>query len=275
MGKEVRMKKLFSTILSLVLVLSYSAFGFAETGTAEPIKSDAIEQGVKKKIADEKKMFEIIGINADELILRHDGSSNKSEYMMTFEDGITNNIEISKTSNKEIRLDVFENDIHDIIMYSNDGTMTVNGEVVDFGNSIGGISPRGRTSVYSKKPQKGKSADYTKYSSTYKKTNINAKNKIKGLATGTIATIIAHALSASLPGSIAISTLGTLASDLKSAAEKYAPSSAYMSYSVKKYAYKNNTAIDKYYKHVGSYYVKKDCTGHASKANFYEYNYIQ
>lgn len=101
-------------------------------------------------------MFEIIGINADELALRHDGSSNKSEYMITFEDGITNNVEISKTSNKEIRMDIFENDIHDIITYSNDGTMTVNGEVVDFGNSIGGISPRGRTSVYSKKRRKEK-----------------------------------------------------------------------------------------------------------------------
>ena len=78
-----------------------------------------------------------------------------------------------------------------------------------------------------------------------------------------------------LPGSITIGALGTLASDLKSAAERYAPNSAYFSYAVKKYSYKKNTAIDKYYKHAGSYYVKKDCTGHSEKANFYEYNYIQ
>lgn len=173
-------------------------------------------------------------------------------------------------------MDVYEGEKHDAVSLTKDGTLVVNGNIVTINESSSvDITPRGRTSVYSKKPQKGKSADYTKYVKTYKNNNVNTKSKIKNLATGTIATIIAHALSATLPGSITIGALGTLASDLKSAAERYAPNSAYFSYAVKKYSYKKNTAIDKYYKHAGSYYVKKDCTGHSEKANFYEYNYIQ
>lgn len=273
------MKKLVALLLTVVMMSMFTAVGFAdseENGNQITVNGKALTSEEKKAVVADEKLFSRFGISPESLEVRNITDEEKIQYDITFDNGEINNLEIEKNEEGTVQMNVYEGEKHDTVSLTKDGTLVVNGNIVTINESSSGdITPRGRTSVYSKKPQKGKSADYTKYVKTYKNNNVNTKSKIKNLATGTIATIIAHALSATLPGSITIGALGTLASDLKSAAERYAPNSAYFSYAVKKYSYKKNTAIDKYYKHAGSYYVKKDCTGHSEKANFYEYNYIQ
>ena len=60
------------------------------------------------------------------------------------------------------------------------------------------------------------------YVKTYVKKNIETKSKIKSLAIGTIATILAYALKANLLQNIAVNMLTSIASNIRSAAEKYA-----------------------------------------------------
>lgn len=61
------------------------------------------------------------------------------------------------------------------------------------------------------------------YVKTYVKKNIETKSKIKSLAIGTIATILVYvyALKANLLQNIAVNMLTSIASNIRSAAEKY------------------------------------------------------
>lgn len=269
------MKEFIPIILFLSLIFSCSSISFATANVSTNTNRNESNVSPQPKIAADPQLFSNVGIDSNSLQFKQLEENGLVQYTITYDNSVTDNLQIQRKSNGEIQLDVYEESIHDIIVYQPDDTLFVNGQKITISTDpTGSIVPCGRTSVFSKKPQKWTSKDYTKYVKTYVKKNIETNSKIKDLAISTIATILAYALKADLAQSIATNILASLATDIRSAAEKYAPNSAYLSYSVKKYAYKNNTTIDKYYKHVGSCYVKKNCTGHSEKATFYEYNYI-
>jgi hypothetical protein len=266
------MKKIIPIILSLSMIFCCISISFVNAD----IEKSEFKSSEKKQLSTDSRLFSTVGIDAESLQVACVAKNGQIQYLASSDGSIEDTFEIKKTDSGEVQIDVYEGSIHDTIVYQNDGSLLVNGEkIVISSKTTTSVTPRGRTSVFSKKPLKGTSKDYTKYVKTYVKKNIETKSKIKSLAIGTIATILAYALKANLLQNIAVNMLTSIASNIRSAAEKYAPNSAYLSYSVKKYAYKRNTVIDKYYKHVGSYYVKKNCTGHAEKSSFYEYNFIQ
>ena len=128
--------------------------------------------------------------------------------------------------------------------------------------------------IYKTSPIKGTSSEYTTKVKTIKNASVKTSKAIKNMTISAIAAVIKTALEASVPAKLTVTVISTVAKHVKSAAEANAPTSKYLSYSLTKYAYKGNTALDKYYKYTGNYYPQKNYGGKKCPHTFYEYNAI-
>lgn len=278
------MKKTMSALLCLALLVAGAEFTFANTNNANDIDNYIrFHESKKEQVVDDVQILTNVGVPSSAITVsnvnRDDFRNDLMKYDLSYDNGIVDQAQVERLASGGIRFDFYENDIHDIVILKSDGSVLLNGEMVVFEdvekNVVDrNITPNGRTSVYSKSPQRGRSSDYTKHVKTYSK-NVRTSSLVEDLTTTTIGTLLAAALTSSLPGTVALGVVFTAATHIKSTAEVYAPKSSYFSYSIKKYAYKKNNTIDKYYKHKGRYYAKKNCVGHYYTSNFYEYNYIQ
>lgn len=258
-------------IVSLCLLSIFPIYAFDNSDIEKKEKS--------LKIENDLALLEDIGFRTD-MVKKSKSASDRfindiPVYDIAFDDGLINQVQIQKDNTGEIVLDFYENEIHDVIILKSDGSIIVNDkkiivEDIDVIKQEVEIQANGRTSIFSKTPQRGVAADYTKKEPSYSK-NVYAGQKIKNLSIGAIVTLLAKPLNLGSYSNV----ISAVAANMKSAAEVYAPDSAYFSYLVNVSAYKNNTTVDKFFKHAGKYYVKKDCTGHYEKSTFYEYNFIQ
>lgn len=259
----------------------YKQASTVEEAASRMLKGKPLKKNNRKtrdKIIDDIENLESIGVNSDNLSLADNTGNEDFLYNLQLGNNVTDQIKIKETTSGNLKVDIFEDDIHDIILFESDGSILVNGKHVVFETSEEHIDmeviPQARTSVYSSKPFKGKKSNYTKKIKTYRKDSVNTGNLIKDLAVGTIATLISSALSATLPGNVAISAVSTLASKMKNAAETHGPKSAYFSYEVVKKEYPQKTTLNRYYMHTGKYYIYRNCTGYYVDHTFYEHNFF-
>lgn len=111
--------------------------------------------------------FPRFGISPESLEVRNITDEEKIQYDITFDNGEINILEIEKNEGELYKWTYMRERNTMLYLSPKDGTLVVNGNIVTINESSSvDITPRGRTSVYSKKPQKGKSADYTKYVKT-------------------------------------------------------------------------------------------------------------
>ena len=230
-----------------------------------------------KTVSDDIESMKSIGIYGDNISINKVGDGEVIVYDWELSDTITNQLHVEESSDGSLTVEFFEDSIHDVIRFKNDGRVILNGKEVIFSNDCmeyEDIRAEARSSVFKNTPFKGKKSNYSKYIKNYTKNSVSAGNLIKGLATGTIATIISAALKLSLGGNIGAGLLAGLASNIKNVAETHAPDSAYLSYSVNKYEYPQNGGTDRYYRYTGKYYVKKNCKGYSTSHTFYEHNFF-
>lgn len=259
----------------------YSQSSTAEEAASRMLKGKHLKKNnriTREKIIDDIENLESIGVSSDNLSLADNTGDEEILYNLKLGNYVTDQIKVNETTSGNLKVDIFEDDIHDTILFESDGSIVLNGKHVIFETSeehIGlEVIPQARTSVYSSNPYKGKKSNYTKKIKTYSNKSVNTGSLIKDLAVGTIATLVSAALSVSLPGSVAIGAVSTLASSMKSAAVRYGPKSAYFSYEVVKKEYPQETTLNRYYMHSGKYYIFENLTGYYVNHTFYEHNFF-
>ena len=160
------MKKVVALLLTVVMVSMFTAVGFAdseENGNQITVNGKALTSEEKKAVTADGKLFSRFGISPESLEVRNITDEEKIQYDITFDNGEINILEIEKNEEGTVQMDVYEGEKHDAVSLTKDGTLVVNGNIVTINESKSlDNTPRGRTSVYSKKPQKGKSEEYTK-----------------------------------------------------------------------------------------------------------------
>ena len=151
------MKKLVALLLTVVMVSMFTAVGFAESeenGNQITVNGKVLTSEEKKAVATDSKLFSRFGISTESLEVRNITDEEKIQYDITFDNGEINNLEIEKNEDGTVQMDVYEGEKHDTLSLTKDGTLVVNGNIVTINESSSvDITPRGRTSVYSKKPQ--------------------------------------------------------------------------------------------------------------------------
>lgn len=292
------MKKI-KTALSLVLVaaiiLSISSISVLASWDIETemiVASDMVKskfgtdigkkQVVRKVANDIAKLKDYIPI--EDFCINRVLDNGEIEYVHKYTEKICDYLRIVSCDSNRLVISIEENDIYNTIEFCGN-ILKVDGYVIDLDSEISDgemainfsdgdiISPMSRTSMYSKKPYKGNASDYTLGGGLhYKHSAIDTKQTISSLAVTAIQIIITEALSLKRAYKLLFDTVSLA---LAANARENAPTSHYLSCKIWRYELANgSTALNRYYKYVGKYYVKSDYSGSYASGCYYENNYF-
>lgn len=213
--------------------------------------------------------------------------------MLVPEWGVQTKLEAYETANGARVLEVWEGALHDTLVIMPDGTIMLNGGRVTITEIFEPASMFERSaleeeleltpaavsatwvSAFASVPLAGTAGQYnTPLGTTSKVVNSERNALIKELALGTIATLIVWAITFSggyAPAPLIELIASTVAANLKTAIEAYAPNTT--SFSFKQYRFQNNThssVVAKYYRSSVDYYYTSNYTGTPITRVFYE-----
>lgn len=286
------MKKIFALVLMFSIVFAPSVYAKTTSDNINiSIKSSVLKltPSEKRQVSHDEILFKKMSIDTNLISVNNVDSTDDITYKLDYGDGIIETAVIEQLSSGDIRMEVSNEDSHDVIIQKSDGTITIDGtpviveerEVIQDGTELNNSntdisvqSQYGRGSTYKTSPYKGSASDYTKKVKVIKTASVKASKTIRSLTITAISTILKNSIQTLVPTTLPVSVLTAAAKKVKPAAERNAPTRKYLSYSLTKYAYKNNGNVDKYYKYSGSYYPKKDYAGGKISHTFYEYNAI-
>ena len=286
------MKKIFA--LALVFSIIFAPSIYAETTSDNidiSIKSNELKltPSEKRQVSHDEILFKEMSIDTNLISVNKVESTNSITYKLDYGDGIIETATIEQLSSGDIRMEVSSENSHDIIVQKTDGTITIDGnpvtveerDVIQDGTELNSSntdisvqSQYGRGSTYKTSPYKGSASDYTKKVKVIKTASVKASKRIRRMTITAISIILKNSIQTLVPTTLPVSVLTKVAKEIKPVAKRNAPKSEYLSYSLTKYAYKNNGKLDKYYKYAGSYYAEKKYAGKKVSHTFYEYNAI-
>lgn len=283
------MKKIITMLLALTFTICVLDVPIVNALTQETqITTDtAIELSEieKNQVETDLTLFKEMGLDINCISPISVQMDSSILYKITY-DETSELAQIKKNDEGDITLTVENGNLHDTITIEHSGKLFLDNKEVSFDNfneknttyssddEIDVASQYGHGSIYKTSPIKGKSSEYTTKVKTIKNPSVKTNKVIKKMTISAIATIIKNSLQLCMPETLPVTVISTAAKHVKSAAEANAPTSEYLSYSLTKYAYKNNTKLDKYYKYTGNYYPKKNYAGKKCPHTFYEYNAI-
>lgn len=289
-----KFKKTISIILVLAMIFGISSFpALADCDqnnicTAEIMaerrfgKDFCDKQIVEKVESDMESLKEHLTV--DDLEISRILDDGSIEYVYQYTEDYIDYLRILSYDKNEFIVTIEENELKNTIkfcgneLYVDDYKIDIsNGEYAE--DAIGDlnigevVSPMSRTSMYSKTPYKGTASDYTIGCGLhYKHSAIDTVQTIKSLAVTTIQIIITKALSLKTAYKLLFDSISLA---LAANARENAPTSHYLSCKIWKYELANgSTAMNRYYKYSGRYYVKSDYTGSYVSGNYYEHNFF-
>lgn len=212
------------------------------------------------------------------------GQDGLVRYSITYSNGIVNQISTERNADGSIVLHFYEDDIHNEVVFLENGNLLVDGQLVDIqnntsstqllANSGGIVAPQMRNADYSTKPW-GKPSDYTKYLRVYSGNKCSwGVSTLVGLTTGTVASIICAAIKAALGYGIAYSIFSSVAAEMITRCKVYGMEDALYSWKFKMYERKDSMAVDRYYKYTGHCYSRRDFKGYAFAHTYYCHNWF-
>ena len=289
-----KLKKTMAIILVLAMIFGISSFpaladcdqnsiSNAEVMVERKFGRDFCDKQIVKRVeTDMESLKEYLAVGDLEISrVLDDGSI---EYVYQYTDDYIDYLRILSYDKNEFIITVEENEIKNMIkfcgneLYVDDYKINIsNGEYAE--DAIGDlsmgevVSPMSRTSMYSKTPYKGTASDYTIGGGLhYKHSAIDTVQTIKSLAVTTIQIIITKALSLKTAYKLLFDSISLA---LAANAREKAPTSHYLSCKIWRYELANgSTAMNRYYKYSGRYYVKSDYTGSYVSGNYYEQNFF-
>lgn len=284
-------KKMMSLALALVMCMTLSVPAFAKDTISESSEigmsnilnnsGEKYTQAQIENIEHDLESFANVGICQEKLSIASACSDGQFIYEYPDEQTVAL-LTISQDTSQNSTMTINENGICDILVFSNDGSLYVNGGKVEISqqsemkdlNLSSDLLRMGNTE-YSTGPFMGQATDYNSNVTIVQKARVGTGGSLlKDLSHMAIVELLTYALGFPEVG-ILENLLYTMASNLKSAAEINAPDSAYLSYSGFRSEHDTQSMpSNRYYKYVISYYAHENYSTWVDRAVFYEHNYF-
>ena len=286
-------KKMMSLALALVMCMGLSVPAFAkdtifessEIGMSNILNSsgEKYTQAQIGNVEHDLESFANVGISPESLSIASVCSDGQFIYEYTYPDEQTSALlTISQDTLQNSTMTINENGTCDILVFSNDGSLYVNGGKVEISQESDMKLPNLSSDLlrmgnveYSTGPFMGQATDYNSNITIVQKAEVSTGGSLlKDLTHMAIVEILAYALGVPEFG-VLENLLYTMASNLKSAAEINAPDSAYLSYRGNRYEHDTQSMpTNRYYRYAINYYAHRYYSTWVDAAVFYEHNYF-
>lgn len=281
------MKKFLVILLTLSMLSTSAVATFAST-TKNDFSKKSLQEGISPeyqkysdKINGDVETLDSVGIPAKMLSVAKFDINDNGVYNMDLGSDRYCQVKVQNLKSGKIKLDFYENGIHNELIFLEDGTMMLDGGKVTLETKVKKpqkmeLVPYGYSSHYSKSPFKGKLSDYGLYVKDYVHNQIGLGGAtLAGIGSGALATIIANALKITLLlGNIAVGAFTTIATTMILYAKEQNVNFNYASYHMYKYARLDNVSYSQHYRYRGLYYAGKNCSRYIDEDTFYEYKYF-
>jgi len=243
--------------------------------------TDDLVSIVRNELAD----FESVGIECEMLIPVEVSDTDEVTYEIQLTEDVVNYVTVEEDKDGLI-LNFYEDDIHNELIFLNDGELMLDGEIVYISSEIEYTEDvfinnrttsyaNARASSYSLNPHKALST-YTISKGSYKGNQVSwGVSTAASLTTGAFASIVAAAFSIfSVGGGVVLGVVTGLATSMVTDVKIYGMKDAFWSYNftVKESTY--NDALERYLSYDGACYSQRNQLGTKFSHKFYEYNYF-
>lgn len=259
--------------------------------------SSQVEEIINSNVENDLDNFNSIGMLTESVSIIDIDSDMNIKYEKRFPSGTTDIILINEKENGDLELNITEGNINQILTYTNDGALYIDGEkfsakieypsndMISSQANHGTISANTRDRVFSSSPFHGTTASSYSSSGTTVYTSNESLNKFV-ISTATLSTISSVVVKLAKIGSgfwgaalgVAISTSAEYAAQsIRYTAEKYAPTANIIVSAIVKHSLINKpVGNDLYYKYDNNCYVQNSSGTQyfARTFYFYEYSYF-
>ena len=272
-------KKLISLLLVVTICLSMGTVAFAED-TASLKYQDKAEMLVSNSnMLSDIQVAEVeSGLAAMEQvnvpigrIFNVSSCDGKVVYHRQVTEDIINYLTVDESANGDVVVDYYEGDLHDTVTYCADGTILLNGHpvIITYTNEDGTtydeplVTRNSLNDVYTEGPCSGtKASDYTVFDKT-RYGNLQLEQQIIDIVTSTLCDLLTNAIEDVLTGFVGFATstvvgeiFDLLCSNIKTKAQRIAPTSDAIGYKVDYYTTENLIAPLCYcYRHDFDFYL--------------------
>lgn len=228
---------------------------------------DTVETSVRKAVLEDVAALQSIGFDPSGFVA-YNSTEKGITYDYTICKDTISKLTVLKDTAGELMLDIVEGPLHDILLYTDDGKIFLNGKEVIISESISSsddlkqkVFPNVVTDYYfTTRPANYPASAYT-YTGLYAQVNsLDIGNRIIDTTVSALMSILVAALTQHVFfGLITSAVLNNVTYDLKTLANSMCPDSAFMSYKIFRYTGPQNTADGSFNKFVGKFYIEEDC----------------
>ena len=288
------MKKLFSLVVALSLVISstVSAYALSEltTTSSSNCKSFSHLKSTDSQVQEDISAFISVGIE-EQLITSAEIEDDSIKYEIAYPNGVINYATIERNRAGDLVIDYYDAQNHNEVILTNDGDLYVDGSLVKFEfneyidsqlltqntfsveNSKNGVT-RMRTAEYSLSPF-GSASKYTTYVKSFSGNAVSwGTSTAASLVLGTMTTIICSAFNIGMSVSIGASIVTGLASSMLSYYRVYGMQDSFFSWKFDMYNRSDSMSIDRYTKYTGACFSQKNFQGTRYAHTYYEHSYF-
>lgn len=210
-------------------------------------------------------------------------SDGKIVYNLQLTNTITNQVTTHRNTKNQLVVEFYEGNKHDTVVYLGNGSLLVNGCLVDnqnttvsvdrlFENTV--IQPRARYDEFSLSPW-GSASEYTINRGTYKGNLCPwGVETIANLTVGAVAAIICEVVQKGLGFSLVLVVFTTVASAMINSTIIYGMEDAYFSWEFSVSERQGSFILENYYEYDGACYSRRYQDGTEFEHTFYRHNYF-
>lgn len=288
------MKRMLSLLLALAMCLSLSVPAWAveiptptslSPATLEWIEDNSTMANIdlRQQVVSDFESLSSVGILSDFCTPYSIRSDGKIVYDLQLTENITNQITTHWDTQNQLVVEFYEDDKHDTVVYLNNGSLLVNGclidnhnSVVSFASSSGNVTiqPRARYDDFSLSPW-GSASEYTIDAGVYTGSFCSwGVETIANLSIGAVAAIICDAVKAKLGLAILITIFSTVASNMINYTTIYGMEDAYYSWEFSVHKRQGSFILEDYYEYEGACWSRRNLQGTEFEHTFYRRNYF-
>ncbi len=261
-----------------------------------------INKNHKNKVLNDLENMESIGIQTDNIISYQVDTDESISYSYSVTNEISSTISLDEDADGNLTIDIVEDSLHNILVFSDDGRLYLDGEEVTISESIveaplpiefdenitdnilleespeNRLSANGYDYIYTKTPPRGTYAsDYTIYQGVTTVNSVKMQQKYRYITITALGLVLSFALNSCvwIAGAVSGILLNEIAGELKTLGERACPDAAFFSYRLYKYGTnKSQQGLWTYTDFNGRFYVYENCAGSSTFGRIYEYKYF-
>lgn len=273
------MKRLFAAALAFIMAFTLTANAMApnamvpnDTGQSQPQFIDRVAPADKNAVAKDLASLQSVGFDANSF-----DTYRKTEKGMAYElpidDKVISEITIIKDSGGELILDIVEGPLHDVLEYTDDGRIILNGYEIKISEVITTSDETSQAllpnvivdSYFENRPANYPASSYGSASLYYQSASVSLGTYLVSITTSALAStlftcvVASGDLLAALTSIVGGAVFGTaLAVEMKNLAQTMCPDSAFFSFKINRRMGPQNTIDGSFNKFEGDFYSSKN-----------------